>query len=386
MVPTQPWMRAIVTTREGGSMTKSVLTTICTVAGLMAAQSLVAPVASGQDRAAGPGSATTTKARGTPKTPWGDPDLQGVWSGDSAQAIPMGRPAQFAGRAELSDEEYRTRVDRDKTSRKQSLNASGAFARDGAWLDRTFRQTSLIVEPADGVLPPLTPEAQAKRATAPRGTYGNGPLDGPEDFTFYDRCISLGAVGSLTPKIYGNAHRIVQAPGIVALTDEMIHETRIIPLDSRPHPGKKILSYMGDSRGHWEGDTLVVETTNFNGKVNYSGLGSTLVEKFTRMEPSLLVYEAIIDDPTTYTRRVRLSIPFTSPPGYQLLPYECHEGNSAVRQGLGGEREEDRKLAEDAAKGIFRPRRPIQGELGVGGNPIGQTPGARPAQQGETQQ
>ena len=376
-------------------MDKSVLRAIRTAAGLMLALWLVAPPASGQDRAAGSRSATSTKARGTPRTPWGDPDLQGVWSGDSAQAIPRERPAQFVGRAELSDEEYKAKVDRDTASRKQSLNASGAFARDGAWLDRTFRQTSLIVEPADGVLPPLTPEAQAKRATAPRGTYGNGPLDGPEDFTFYDRCISLGAVGSLTPKIYGNAHRIVQAPGFVALTDEMIHETRIIPLDGQPHVGKKILSYMGDSRGHWEGDTLVVETTNFNGKLNYSGLGSTLVEKFARTEPGLLTYEAIIDDPTTYTRRVRLSIPFTSPPGYQLLPYECHEGNSAVRQGLGGEREEDRKLAEDAAKGIFRPRRPIQGELGVGGNRVGQTSGAPPAgsrggaqsaEQGETQQ
>jgi hypothetical protein len=318
--------------------------------------------------------------------------LQGVWSGDSAQAIPRERPAQFVGRAELSDEEYKAKVDRDTASRKQSLNAAGAFARDGAWLDRTFRQTSLVVEPADGVLPPLTPEAQAKRAMAPRGTYGNGPLDGPEDFTFYDRCISLGAVGSLTPKIYGNAHRIVQTPSVVALTDEMIHETRIIPLDGQPHAGKRILSYMGDSRGHWEGDTLVVETTNFNGKLNYSGLGSTLVERFTRTEPSLLTYEAIIDDPTTYTRRVRLSIPLTSPPGYQLLPYDWHEGNSAVRQGLGGEREEDRRLAEDAARGILRPRRPIQGELGVGGNRIGQTPGATPAggaqsaQQGETQQ
>ena len=357
-------------------MTQSVSRTICTAAGLMVALSLVAPSASGQDRAAGSKSAAATKSRGTPKTPWGDPDLQGVWSGDSAQAIPMARPAQFAGRAELSEEEYKAKVDRDTTSRTRSLNASGAFAADGAWLDRTFRQTSLIVEPADGVLPPLTPEAQAKRATAPRGTYGNGPLDGPEDFTFYDRCISLGAVGSLTPKIYGNAHRIVQAPGLVAIIDEMNHETRIIPLDGRPHPGQKVVSYMGDSRGHFEGDTLVVETTNFNGKLNYSALGSKVVERFTRTEPSMMTYEAIVDDPTTYTRRVRLSIPFTSPPGYQLLPYECHEGNSALRQGLGGEREEDRKLADDAAKGIVRPRRPIQGALGVGGNPIGDTPGA----------
>jgi hypothetical protein len=358
-------------------MMPSALRMVCTTAGLVAALSLVAPLASGQERSAGAKSAAPKKAA-TAKTPWGDPDLQGVWSGDSAQAIPMARPATFAGRPELSDEEYQAKLTRDTASRQRSLNAQGAFAQDGAWLDRTFRQTSLIVEPADGVLPPLTPDAQAKRASAPRGTYGNGPLDGPEDFTFYDRCISLGAVGSLTPKIYGNAHRIVQAPGLVAIMDEMIHETRVIPLDGRPHPGKNLLTYRGDSRGHWEGDTLVVETTNFNGKLNYSGLGSTLVERFSRPESTLLLYEAIIDDPTTYTRRVRLSIPFTSPTGYQLLPYECHEGNSALRQGLGGEREEDHKLAEDAAKGIFRPRRPIQGELGVGGQPIGSTPGAPP--------
>lgn len=358
-------------------MTKAGSRALQTAAGLIVALSVAAAPAAAQERAARSANAAT-KARGTPRTPWGDPDLQGVWSGDSAQAIPMARPAQFAGRAELSDEEFKAKTDRDTASRKRSLNAAGAFALDGAWLDRTFRQTSLIVEPADGVLPPLTADAQAKRARAPRGTYGDGPLDGPEDFTYYDRCISLGAVGSLTPKIYGNAHRIVQAPGVVALTDEMIHETRIIPVDGRPHPGKKIQTYMGDSRGHWEGNTLVVETTNFNGKLNYSGLGSTLVERFTRAEPSLLVYEAIVDDPTTYTRRVRISIPFTSPPGYQLLPYECHEGNSALRQGLGGEREEDRKLAEDAAKGILRPRRPIQGALGIAGNPIGDTPGAAP--------
>src|SRR5579862_10041144 len=178
--------------REEVSMTKSVVKTVCTAAGVLVALSLVAPSAAGQDRTPAAAKSAPAKARSTPKTPWGDPDLQGVWSGDSAQAIPMARPAQFAGRAELTDEEYNAKAGRDKASRTRSLNAQGAFALDGAWLDRTFRQTSLIVEPADGVLPPLTPDAQAKRAAAPRGTYGNGPLDGPEDFTFYDRCISLG--------------------------------------------------------------------------------------------------------------------------------------------------------------------------------------------------
>jgi hypothetical protein len=364
-------------------MSKSWVTAAGTLAGLVVVISLAALPVAGQSPATGSRTGTASKgASGTgPRTPWGDPDLQGTWSGDSAQAIPMQRPAQFAGRAELNDEEFKAKVDRDTATRKRAQNASGSFAGDGAWLDKTFRQTSLIVEPADGTLPPLTPEAERRRSLAPRGTYGNGPLDGPEDFTFYDRCISLGAVGSLTPKIYGNGHRIIQTPGYVAIMNEMIHETRVIPLDNRPHAGKNIRMYMGDSRGHWEGNTLVVETTNFNGRLNYSGVDSTLVERFTRVAPDELRYEATIDDPKTYTRRVRISIPYTAPAGYQMLPYECHEGNSAVRQGLGGERAEDRKLAEDAKNGIIRPRRPIQGELGVGGNPIGNTPGAPSAAQ-----
>jgi hypothetical protein len=344
---------------------------------LIAALSPAAPAA-GQAPASG--TKTAARAPSVPRTAWGDPDLQGTWTTDSAQAIPMQRPDQFAGRAELTDEEFKAKVERDTAARKRALGASGSFSGDGAWLDRTFRQTSLIVEPADGKLPPLTPEAERRRALAPRGTYGNGPLDGPEDFTLYDRCISLGVVGSLTPKIYGNGHRIIQTQGYVAILNEMIHETRVIPLDNRPHPGNGIRMYMGDSRGRWEGNTLVVETTNLNGKPNYSGqpgANMKLVERFTRVEPALLQYEAIIDDPSTYTRTVKLSIPMTSPSGYQMLPYDCHEGNSALRQGLGGERVEDRKLEEDLKNGIIRPRRPIQGELGVGGNPIGATPGAR---------
>jgi len=306
------------------------------------------------------------------KTPWGDPDLQGTWSGDSAYAIPRERPEALGTKAELTDQEYADKVKRDEASRTRAVNAQGSFRNDGAWLDKTFRQTSLVVEPANGRTPPLTPEAQQRQATAPRGTYGNGPLDSPEDFTLYDRCISLGAVGSMTPKIYGNGYRIIQAPGVVVLMSEMIHEARIIPLDGRPHIGKKIRSYLGDSRGHWEGNTLVIETTNLNGRTNYSSANMTLVERLTRVEPDVLRYEAVIDDPSTYTARLKISIPFTSPPGYQVLPYECHEGNHAVLQGLGGERAEDKALAEDAKRGIVRPRRPIQGALGVGGQPLPQ--------------
>jgi hypothetical protein len=324
-----------------------------------------------------PASKTSASSPAASKTPWGDPDLQGTWSGDSAFAIPMQRPEALGTKAELTDQELAEKAARDEQARKRAVGAVGSFRNDGAWLDKTFRQTSLMVEPANGRMPPLTPEAEQQRARAPRGTYGNGPLDGPEDFTLYDRCISLGAVGSMTPKIYGNGYRIIQAPGYVAVLAEMIHEARIIPLDGRPHIGKKIQSYLGDSRGRWEGNTLVVETANLNGKTNYSALNMTLVERFTRVEPDVLRYEAIVDDPATYTARVKISIPFTSPPGYRVLPYECHEGNHAVLQGLGGERAEDAAVAADAKRGITRARRPIQGGLTVGGQPI---PEGGPAQ------
>jgi hypothetical protein len=319
---------------------------------------------------AGAGQQPPAKAAPVAKTSWGDPDLQGTWSGDSAFAIPMQRPEALGTKGELTDQEFAEKLSRDEQARTRAAGAIGPFRNDGAWLDKTFRQTSLIVEPANGRTPPLTPEAERQRAQAPRGTYGNGPLDSPEDFTLYDRCITLGAVGSMTPKIYGNGYRIIQAPGYVALLSEMIHEARIIPLDGRPHIGRKIQSYLGDSRGHWDGNTLVIETTNLNGRTNYSSVNMTLVERLTRVESDVMRYEATIDDPSTYTARLRISIPFTSPPGYRVLPYDCHEGNLAVLQGLGGERAEDEALAADARRGVVRARRPIQGGLTVGGQPI----------------
>ena len=322
-----------------------------------------------------------------PKAPWGDPDLQAIWSGDSAYGIPLQRPQNLGTKAELTDAEYAAKLKRDQETRTRAENAVGSFRNDNAWLTRSFRQTSLIVDPPDGRAPALVSGAEKRRT--PQGTYGNGPLNGPEDFTLYDRCITLGVVGSMTPKIYGNGYRIVQAPGYVVIMAEMIHEARVVPLDGRPHIGGGVRGYLGDSRGHFEGNTLVIETTNFNGKATVPGnpiLASTeltIVERITRVESDLLRYEATINDPKTYTKPFTVVIPYTSPAGYQVLPYECHEGNLAVLQGLGGERAEDKALEEDAKKGIIRPRRPIQGELGVGGNllpqsgaPNGQRPSA----------
>jgi hypothetical protein len=324
---------------------------------------------------AGPASKPTVASKATspawtpPRTPWGDPDLQGVWTSDSAIGIPVERPAQFAGRAELSEEEYKQRLERDARTRTAAENAIGSFRGDSAWLNKSFRQTSLIVEPADGKIPPLTPQAEARKASRDQGTFGDGPFDTPEDFTLYDRCITRSIVGSVLPVIYGNGNRILQTPGQVVITYEMIHDTRIIPLDGRPHLGRNIGQYLGDSRGHWEGNTLVVETTNLTDRTSIGANGNglrhsaemKLIERFTRTEPDVIRYEVTMEDPKTYARPWKISLPLTSPAGFYLLPYECHEGNHAVFNALSAERAEDQALADDARRGVVRSRRPVQG-------------------------
>ena len=304
-----------------------------------------------------------------PKTPWGDPDLEGVWTSDSAFTIPLERPAQFAGRSELSEVEYRQQQERNARTQRAAENAIGSFRADTAWIDKSFKQNSLIVEPADGRLPPVTAEAARRRASRDEGTFGEGPFESPEDFTLYDRCITRGIIGSVLPVIYGNGNRIFQTPGQVVISYEMVHDTRVIPLDGRPHLGQKIRQYLGDSRGHWEGNTLVVETTNLTDRtsigLNGNGLRHSadmkLIERFTRTGRDVLRYEVAIDDPRTYTRPWKISLPLTSPAGFYLLPYECHEGNHAIFNALSAERAEDKALEDDAKKGISRPRKSVQG-------------------------
>ena len=259
----------------------------------------------------------STRPWTTPKMPWGDPDIQGVWTSDAALGIPFTRPAQLAGRAELTDEEYKKQVERDTRQRTAAEKAVGSFRGDGAWLTKSFRQTSLIVEPADGAIPPVTTEAQKRAAPRDAGTFGAGPFDSVDDFTLYDRCITRGIVGSIIPVIYGNGNRILQTPGQVVISYEMVHDTRVIPTDGRPHLSQRVRQYLGDSRGHWEGNTLVVETTNltdatsigFNGNGLRHSTDMKLTERFTRAEADLLKYEVTIEDPRTYTRPWKISIP-----------------------------------------------------------------------------
>jgi hypothetical protein len=314
--------------------------------------------------------ATPTKAYAVPKTPWGDPDFSGVWTSDAAIGIPMQRPDSFGGRAELNDEEFKAKLDRDAQTRQRAENAIGSFRNDNAWLVKSFRQTSLIVDPPDGKMPAVTPYAESRRATRDQGTFGAGPFDKTEDFTNYDRCITRGIIGSVLPVVYGNGNRIIQAPGQVIISYEMVHDTRVIYTDGRPHLSPKIRQYLGDSRGHWDGSTLVIETTNLTDQtsigLNGNGLRHSedmvMTERLTRLGPDELRYEITMNDPRTYVKPFTVSLPLMSPPGYQLLPYECHEGDYAVPNALSAERAEDRALAEDLKKGIVRARRTVTQE------------------------
>ena len=240
---------------------------IVSVLSLAAVQAQQAPAA----RPAAP-----AKAVASPKTPWGDPDISGVWTSDAAIGIPMQRPDQFGGRAELSDEEFAAKLTRDAATRERAENAIGSFRNDNAWLVKSFRQTSLLIDPPDGKMPAVTPEAEKRRATRDQGTFGFGPFDTTEDFTLYDRCITRGIVGSVLPVVYGNGNRIIQAPGQVVISYEMVHDTRVIYTDGRPHLGRNIRLLLGDSRGHWEGNTLVIETTNLTDKTSIGLNGNGL--------------------------------------------------------------------------------------------------------------
>jgi len=338
--------------------------TIGAVAGAIAlvATAFFVPLrAQAPSRASSTAAPAQAKPLTTPTTPWGDPDISGTWSSDDLRGVPIQRPDEFAGRAQLSDEEFAKREAANSDARTRELTRVGAFRNDVG--TRSFRQTSLVVEPPDGKIPPLTPEAQ--REVSRRQVQRSNPPATWTDRSLYDRCITRGVFGSVLPVIYGNGNFIFQAPGLVSITSEMVHDTRIIPLDGRPHVGSGIRQYMGDARGHFEGDTLVVETTNFLG--NTTGVGGNgggaptsdalrVIERFTRVGPDVLNYEVAIDDPKTFVRPFKLLLPLTTQPGYQVLPYECHEGNKALHNILSAARAEEQAIDEALKKGLPRPK------------------------------
>ncbi len=306
-----------------------------------------------------------------PRTPWGDPDLQGVWSSDDLENVPMSRPAQFK-ELYLDEAQFAARQAQvDRGAKQRDTSAESSFRFDYA--RRAVRQTSLIVDPPDGRLPAIKPAVQGR--IMPRGTYGPGPLNSWEDFSLYERCITRGIAGSILRVIYGNGNRIVQSPGMVALSYEMLPDTRLFYTDGRAHIGASIGQYLGDSRAHWEGEELVVETTNLTDRtaigVNGNGVRHSkemvITERFRRVADNIVQYQATYDDPVTYETPFTVSFPLTPLDGGNLLPYDCHPGNTAISMSLGGERLEERRVAEDFAKGIIRPKRTVQDDgAGVG--------------------
>ncbi len=302
----------------------------------------------------------------TLKTAWGDPDLQGMWPGN--MGVPLQRPDSLGTRTTLTDAEF---AQKEAQARKQAEADSQSTATSDSkatigppsyWVERgtPSRQTSLIIDPPNGRLPPLTAEEQKLRKEA-RGGKGfpgewRGQADSYDDLNVYYRCITRGVLGSIIPVIYNNGNEILQAPGLVIIRNEMIHETRIIPLDGRPHASPKIRQYMGDSRGHWEGTTLVIETTNFTDKdaIGSNGAGYPgdpghhsadlkLIERLTRVDANTLNYQATIDDPKTWVAPWTILIPLKRNDHYQLLEYACHEGNIAMSDILSGARADEVK-------------------------------------------
>jgi len=289
----------------------------------------------------------------TPKrTPDGQPDLQGIWS--NATITPFERPVALGTKAFLTEEEA---VKAEEQSRKNRVDHP---AREGEvgdynalWLDSgtkvvKTRQTSLVVDPPDGRVP-IKPEAAAKRA------YNlEHESDSYEYMSVWDRCITRGVPAGMFPAGYNNAYQIIQTPGYFVIVSEMIHDARVIPLDGSPHPPSNVRFWNGDSRGHWEGNTLVVDTTNYNNKGWIATSAATgrvkgimqsealhVVERFTRTDADSISYEVTIDDPNTYTRPWKVAVPLARDDSYTMYEYACHEGNEAPVLILGGGRAKD---------------------------------------------
>jgi hypothetical protein len=319
------------------------------VSSLAAALLLAAAIAAGQ----------TPKAAKTwtpPRTPDGQPDIEGIWT--SATITPLERPTDLAGKPTLTEKEAAEYEKKQLQQNNRDRRDGGADADLGRaynefWYDRGTkvvgtRRTSLIVDPPDGLIPPLTPEAQ-KRIEANREHARLHAFDGPEDRPLQERCLSWATAGPpMLPSAYNNNYHIVQSPGYVTILSEMIHDVRIIPLDGRPHLGANIRQWMGDARGHWEGNTLVVDTTDFNGKAAFRGTGQKfhLVERFTRVGPDAMVYEFTVDDPTTFTKPWTVQVPMAQTEG-PIYEYACQEGNYALKGVLGGARAEEKKAVTE---------------------------------------
>jgi len=293
-----------------------------------------------------------------PRTADGHPDLQGTWN--YSTLTPIERPRELAGKPFFSEQEAAEFEKRAQQSRNVDVNRETkpttrglvngtvetedlASAYNEFWWDRgtkvvSTRRTSLVIDPPDGRIPPLTPQAQKRMAALDE--VNQRPAEGPEDRPLSERCIVRPNSGPpMTPTGYNNNFQLILAPGYIVIFNEQIHDARIVPMDGRPHLPQSVRQWMGDSRGHWEGDTLVIDTTNFTDKANFRGSGANmhLVERFTRTDADTLLYEFTVDDPASFTSRWTGQIPIkrTQEPMYE---YACHEGNYSMFTTLSGAR------------------------------------------------
>ena len=302
-----------------------------------------------------------------PKTAWGHPDLQGMWTSNGMAGVPLERPKQFGNRASLTDQEFAERRKKaeiaskdDKSNREGQVGNEQGPTHWYEWFGRASRATSLIIDPPDGQLPLLTAEGQKLKPIL--GTFSAGPYNDPEDFNAWDRCITRGMPLAFIPTAYNNAYQIMQTPNEVVIFFELLHTFRVIPLGGRPHVDSRIRTWEGDSRGRWEGNTLVVESTNFSDKTKgtlpangssgedaftgrvYTGTGASLrlVERFTRRGPDGLRYEATIEDATIFTKPWTMALDLARDDSYRIYEYACHEGNRAIENSLRGSRVQDK--------------------------------------------
>ena len=298
-----------------------------------------------------------------PRTPWGDPDLMGTYT--NRTITPVQRPEDLVGQEFLSADEVE-RLERERIERNEQLlhapprttvAGGNVGAYNNFWLDAGTRptgRTSLIVDPPDGRVPPVTPEYERYAARRAEERLSRGEADSWTDLQLNDRCIVWSAGPPMMPGPYNNTYMIFQTPDYIAIEVEMIHDTRIIPLDGRPHLPSRIRQYLGDMRGRWEGDTLVVETTNIQRTEGDPGVqgadefevrasnGRTddtirVIERFTRVADDTISYEFTIEDPSRWTRSFSGEVPFVKTDG-NLYEYACHEGNYSMPNILAGER------------------------------------------------
>ena len=298
------------------------------------------------------------------RTPWGDPDIQGIWTNTSS--TPFERPEEFGDRAFLTDEEF-AEAQADAVQAAQevespSFDNTGSTAGPDHWYEhhgKTSNRTSFVITPSNGRVPPLTDEAETRRVigTVNRERFEMS-FDTWLDLSAWDRCITRGIPGSMFTTFYNNNYQILQIPGYVVILYEMIHDARIIPVDGRPPLPGAVRQWMGDSRGHWEGDTLVVEVANFTNQTPLHPVRGTasqvnhsealrVVERFTPVDAMTMEYQVTIEDPMTFTDSWSVAIPMTKNGApTEILEYACQEGQQAVRNILSGARAQERKAAQ----------------------------------------